>query len=83
MNKWGKIYKEKLLSAQEIAAKIDSDTICASPLGAGEPISIPKAIAERALKEKLVGIKQYSHISIINGYIWDNKDLNGKFNHIT
>lgn len=83
MNKWEQIYKEKLLTAEEIARQIDSNQICASSIGTGEPISIPGAIAERALKENLTGIKQYSQISLTNSSLWDNKELDGKFNHIT
>lgn len=83
MNKWKEIYKEKLLTAEEIAANIDSGMVCASLIGAGESESIPKAIAERALKENLVGIKQYSQISLTNSSLWSNKELDGRFNHIT
>lgn len=82
MNKWEKIYEEKLTTAEEIAKQINSNTICASPIAAGESFNIPEAIAERALKENLTGIKHCSLLSLIQKKIWD-PELNGKFNHLT
>lgn len=82
MNKWQSIYKEKLTSAEEIAKQIDSNTVCASPIAAGEAFAIPEAIAERALKENLKGIKHCSILSLRPQKIWDPA-LDGKFNHVT
>jgi len=82
MNKWQEMYKEKLTSPEKIAEKIQSNTICASPIAAGEAFAIPEAIAERALKENLSGIKHCSLLSLVPKKIWDPA-LNGKFNHLT
>lgn len=82
MNKWEKLYQEKLTTAEEIAKKIDSNTKCAAPIAAAETFAIPEAIAERALKENLSGIKHCSLISLRLKNIW-KPELDGKFNHLT
>ncbi len=82
MIKWRKMYEEKLLSVEEIAKKIKSNTVCASPIAGSEAIGIPEAIADRALKENLINIKHCSLLSMKTKKIW-NPELDGKFNHIT
>lgn len=82
MNNWKKLYEEKLTNAAEIAKQIDSNTKCASTIAAGEAFAIPEAIAERALKENLSGIKHCSLISLKQQGIW-NPELDGKFNHVS
>jgi len=83
MNKWKELYNKKLLTAEKIAELIESNTICASPISAGEAQAIPEAIAKRAVNENLKGIIHCSLNSIVNGHLWDNKELYGRFNHIT
>lgn len=83
MDKWKKMYNEKLLTADEIAQKIESNTICASSIAAGEPYAIPCAIAKRAVKDNLEGIIQCSQLSIINNHLWNDNELDGRFNHST
>jgi 4-hydroxybutyrate CoA-transferase len=83
MHKWKELYKEKMLTAEEIAEFIGSNTVCVCPIAAGEPVAIPRAIAQRAIKDNLVGIVQYSLLSIVNNDLWNNTDLDGKFNHTT
>jgi len=83
MSRWKELYNEKLLTADEIAKNIDSYTVCVSPIAAGEAKAIPEAIAKRALTENLVGIVHCSLLSIANGHLWNDKKLDGKFNHST
>ncbi|EOD00864.1 acetyl-CoA hydrolase/transferase family protein [Caldisalinibacter kiritimatiensis] len=82
MNKWIKMYNEKLVSAEKIAKKIGSNTVCSSPIAGAESYAITEAIARRALEENLSNIKQCSLLSIRPKKIWDPR-LNGKFNHVT
>jgi acyl-CoA hydrolase len=83
MNKWKNVYNQKLLSADDIAKQIESNTICSTVIGAGEPVAIPEAIARRAIDENMHGIIQLTSLSVINHSLWENADLNGKFDHIS
>lgn len=83
MNRWKELYNEKLSTADEIAKNIDSGTVCASPIAAGEAVLIPEAIAKRAIKNNLAGIVHCSLLSIANNYLWNDKELDGRFNHST
>lgn len=83
MNKWKELYKKKLLTAEKIAKLIESNTICVSSVAAGEAVAIPEAIAKRAVEENLVGIEQFSLLSVANNHLWNDKNLDGRFNHIT
>ncbi|NYB74707.1 acetyl-CoA hydrolase/transferase family protein [Sedimentibacter hydroxybenzoicus DSM 7310] len=83
MNIWKDVYNQKLLTADEIAKQIESNTMCATVIGAGEPVSIPEAIANRAINENLNGIIQITLLSISNNALWENTDLKGKFDHIS
>jgi acyl-CoA hydrolase len=82
MNNWRKVYEEKILTAQEIAKQIDSNTVCATPIAAGAAFAITDAIAERALKENLTGIKHFALLSLGPSSLF-NEELNGKLNHVT
>jgi len=83
MNNWKDVYRQKLLTADDIAEQIESNTICATVIGAGQPVSIPKAVANRAIKENLFGIVQLTPLSVTNHSLWENADLKGKFDHIS
>lgn len=83
MNRWRELYNKKLLSAEEIAENIESDTICVSPIAAGEAVAIPEAVAIRTIKDDLSGIVHCSLLSIANSHLWNDKVLDGKFNHST
>lgn len=82
MTNWIKVYKDKLLSAEEIAMRIGCNTVCASPIAGSEAFAIPEAIAERALKEQLVNVKHCSLLPMKVKKIWDS-ELDGRFNHVT
>lgn len=82
MTKWTELYSQKLTTPEEIAKAIESNTICASPIAGAEAFAIPEAIADRALKENLTGIKHCALLSSRPKKIW-NAELDGKFNHIT
>lgn len=82
MNKWSKMYSEKFMTPEEIAKKIDSNTICASAIGPSEAFAIPEALAERAIKDNLHNIIHFSLLSMKIKKIWDT-ELHNKFNHIT
>lgn len=83
MNKWNQLYNEKLSTADEIAKFINSGMVCVSPIAAGEAVLIPEAVAKRARKYNLTNIIHCSLLSIVNNYLWDDKSLDGKFNHST
>lgn len=83
MNKWKDIYNQKLLTADDIAKQIESNTICSTVVAAGEPAAIPKAIARRAVIENLSGITQLTLLSVLNNSFWEDADLKGKFDHIS
>lgn len=83
MNRWKELYKEKLLTAEEIAGNIGSYTVCVSPIAAGEAAAIPEAVAKRAVRDNLTGIVHCSLLSITNNYLWNDKRLDGRFNHST
>lgn len=83
MNKWRELYNAKLSTSEEIAGLIESNTICVSPIGAGEAWAIPAAVAKRAKENDLSGIVHWSLLSIVNKDLWNDEELDGKFNNAT
>ena len=81
MNKWRELYNAKLSTSEEIAGLIESNTICVSPIGAGEAWAIPAAVAKRAKENDLSGIVHWSLLSIVNKDLWNDEELDGKFNN--
>ncbi len=63
MNKWGKIYKDKLLKPSKIVQQINSGDTCVCPCMLGEPVEIVRALSERAEKEKLKDIEHHMLLS--------------------
>lgn len=57
MNKWEAVYKEKLISAADIAKKFNSGDVCVSNGQIAEPCAILQALVERAAKNHLTGIQ--------------------------
>ena len=83
MSKWRELYNTKLSTPEKIAKLIESNTICISPIGAGEAAAIPEAVAKRAKDDNLFGVVHWSLLSIVNKDLWNDEDLDGKFNHST
>ena len=57
MNRWQELYKEKLTTPEELAKKFNSGDVCLSNGQVAEPTKILEALAERAQKENLTGLK--------------------------
>ena len=59
MERWTKMYQEKRRSPEELAELFQSGDICLSNGQITEPIAILQAVAERAEREGLTGIRHY------------------------
>lgn len=59
MSEWQEMYREKLMTPEEIAKKINSGDQCVSNGQIAEPCAILNALAERAKKENLKDIVHY------------------------
>ena len=59
MVNWNEMYQKKMMSADEMAKLFKSGDICLSNGQITEPIAILDALARRAEREKLTGIRRY------------------------
>lgn len=82
MNKFEKIYGEKLKTAEEIANYIESGFICASPTCLSQPQKIVDAVAERARKGEITDVLHHSLIAQ-EGAEFASEELKGKYSHVT
>ncbi len=72
------MYKQKLMSAEDLVSHIKSDSLCASADAFGEPQAIVDALAERVLKGEVSGI---NHQLLLPSRPWRylEPDMAGKF----
>lgn len=82
MNKFKQQYLEKRKTPEEIAEMVHNGDQCVSPTAMSQPIAITQAIAERARKGHLEGVKHHSIIAIDPAPFLD-PDLNGKYDYVS
>ncbi|MBQ9156714.1 MAG: 4-hydroxybutyrate--acetyl-CoA CoA transferase [Eubacterium sp.] len=82
MNQFKDLYQDKLKSPEEIAAMIESGMVCASPTAMSQPIAITEAIADRARKNEIEGVKHHSIIAV-NPAPFLEPELHGKYDYVS
>ena len=82
MNKWQEMYQAKLTTPEGVAMHVKSGDICACPTGLEEPLTICKAIGERARKGELVGVQHHGVLSVKKGPFMD-PELKGKYDYVS
>ncbi len=75
-------YQSKLRTADEIAATIHSNTICATATGMAEPVAITAAIGRYVREHNVSGVLHHQTMSLNPSAFFD-PDLDGKYNAVS
>lgn len=75
-------YQSKLRTADEIAATIQPNTICATSTGTAEPVGITAAIGRHVREHNISGVIHHQTMSIHPSSFFDPA-LNGKYNAVS
>lgn len=82
MNQYKEQYAIKKRTPEEIAEMIESGYVCAAPTAMSQPIAITQAIAERARRGELEGVKHHSIIAVEPAPFLE-PELSGKYDYVS
>lgn len=82
MNAFEQLYQEKLMTPEEIAERIQSGYVCASPTAMSQPVAITQAIAERARKDEISHVTHHSIIAVPPAPFLE-PELSGKYDYVS
>lgn len=83
MTDFTQLYREKLMSAQQIAQQVENGWAIATDVGAAQPVSLLSALAERAYKDELSGVKVHVMLDVYPFEFYADPALNGKINGVS
>lgn len=63
-NRWGELYKQKLMSADEAANLLESGDAIVAPLSNGQPLGLVNAVAKRIREDNLTDILYVSGVDV-------------------
>ena len=82
MSKYDDLYQSKLTTPEEIAMQIHSGDVCASPTCMAQPTAIPAALAARARRGEIEGVKHHSIIALDPAPFLD-PEMHGKYDYVS
>ena len=76
-------YREKLMSAEEIAQRVESGWAIGTDAGAAQPLSLFSALAQRAYRDEVRDVKVHIMLDVYPFEFFADPALNGKINGIS
>lgn len=83
MTDFTQLYREKLMSPQQIAQQVQSGWNIVTDVGAAQPVCVISAIAERAYKDEVKGVRVNTMLDVYPFEFYADSALNGKLNGVS
>ena len=83
MTDFTQLYREKLMSPQQIAQQVQSGWDIVTDVGAAQPVCVISAIAERAYKDEVKGVRVNTMLDVYPFEFYADSALNGKLNGVS
>jgi len=83
MTDYTSLYRSKLMSAQQVAEHVQSGWVVGTDAGAAQPVSLFSALAERAYKDELSGVKVHIMLDVYPFEFYADPQLSGKINGVS
>lgn len=80
MTDFTQLYREKLMSPQQIAQQVQNGWVIGTDVAAAQPVCLLSALAERAYKDELSGIKVHIMLDVYPFEFYADPALNGRIN---